>query len=65
MVATIERELGHDRLMPTICDPVGLIETYNEAARMVNARGGERLPLWSDRLLEALSAHEAPSPNRE
>lgn len=53
--ATIERELGRERLLAVMCDRAELVATYDRAARAANERG-EDLPLFSERLLEILEA---------
>lgn len=50
MAVTIEDVLGHDALLAAFCDQRTLLATYNRAAAM---RG---LPLWNDRLIQALAA---------
>jgi hypothetical protein len=51
LASTVEAELGRDRLVRTSCDPVTFLRDYNEAAARRNRGAGERLPLWSERLL--------------
>lgn len=51
MGSTVERELGREALVAAMCDPGALLAAWNRAARRIDARGGERLPLWSDELL--------------
>ena len=54
MASTIERELGREALVSSICSPPQLLAAYNRAARRINQRGGESLPLWSAELFAAL-----------
>lgn len=60
MSATIERELGRDRLVATLCDPVQLLIDYNGAAKRDRSRRAEldrpetRAPVWSDSLVDRL-----------
>lgn len=60
MSATIERELGRDRLIATLCDPVQLLIDYNRAAKRDRSRRAElgqpeaRAPVWSDSLVDRL-----------
>ncbi len=55
VASTIERELGRDRLVATLCRPAAFLAAYNQAAAAVNRRGEGPLPLWSERLIEALT----------
>jgi hypothetical protein len=48
MAAEVERRLGRERLVASLCDPVLFLTDYNRAA--VNTT----LPRWSDALLERL-----------
>ncbi len=52
MAATVERELGRDAVVATVCQPVQLLIRYNEA--VASAAGGGDLPVWSEELLERL-----------
>ena len=54
MAVTIERRFGRDRLILCMLDPRQLLLAYNRAAEEQNRLGGERLPLWSDELLEVM-----------
>ncbi|MCR4338549.1 MAG: hypothetical protein NUW01_01540 [Gemmatimonadaceae bacterium] len=53
MASTVERRLGRQRLVATLCDPVGFLGDYNSAA-MQGRTGAVRLPLWSDTLMARL-----------
>lgn len=53
MASAIERADGRAALVATLCDPVGLLRRYNQAA---GPPGASRLPRWSDDLLARLSA---------
>lgn len=48
MAATVERILGHDALVGSLCDPRQLLSSYNRAA------GGQSLARWDPSLLERL-----------
>lgn len=54
LAATVERELGRDRLRSALCDPATLLSDYNQAARAANRRG-EDVPLWSTGLVKMLA----------
>lgn len=58
MASTIERELGRDALVASICSPPRMLAAYNRAARRINGRGREQLPLWSPALFQALGMPE-------
>jgi hypothetical protein len=55
MASTIERELGRDALVGSLCEPTHFIALYNDAARRANARGAT-LPIWSAELVKRLGA---------
>lgn len=55
MAATIERELGRDALVGSLCTPTQFLSRYNDAARRANARGAA-LPTWDARLVSRLEA---------
>lgn len=58
MASTVERELGHDSVLATVCHPARLMGAYNRAAERINARNGERadsLPLWPSKILEQVA----------
>jgi hypothetical protein len=54
MAAVIEKVFGRERLISVMCDPRALLRLYNEAVPTWNARYGEKLPLWSERLIKGL-----------
>jgi hypothetical protein len=54
MAVVIEKRFGRARLVSVMCNPPALLRTYNEAAAIQNRSGIERLPSWSDKLLELL-----------
>lgn len=54
MDVAIERELGRSVLVNALCDKRQYLRTYNGAARKVNARAPNSLPLWADRLANFL-----------
>jgi hypothetical protein len=58
MASTIERELGRDTLVQSLCEPTQFIALYNGAARVANARGAT-LPIWSTNLVARLAALRA------
>jgi hypothetical protein len=53
MAATVERLQGRDALLDLVCDPVGLIRLYNQAAAEA-ACGEACAPLWSEAFIELL-----------
>jgi hypothetical protein len=55
MASTIERELGRDALVGSLCEPTHFIALYNDAARQANARGST-LPIWNAELVKRLGA---------
>jgi hypothetical protein len=55
MATTIEKQLGRAALVETLRDPREFLARYNEAARARNAKGGERVPLFSSEVLEAVT----------
>jgi hypothetical protein len=54
MATAIERQLGRQQLVATLCDPVAFLSDYNRAAAARNRTSAGRLPLWSDTLLARL-----------
>ena len=55
MAALVERELGRERVVTTVCDPAALLVEYERAAVAAEARTGRPVPRWSPALLEAVS----------
>lgn len=55
MAVTIERVYGRRRLITTLCDPVGLLRTYNAAALAWNEQRGDSLATWSPDLVARLT----------
>lgn len=55
MAATIEAQLGKKRVIDAFCDSADLLTAYNQAAARQNKTGGEHLPLWDSRLVDALA----------
>jgi hypothetical protein len=53
MASTIERELGRQVLVSSLCEPTNFLALYNTAAQRVNERGGQ-LPLWNADLIRRL-----------
>jgi hypothetical protein len=56
MSVTIEKVFGRSSLLAVMCDPPALLRRYNEAVAVWNGSHAERLPVWSDRLMERLGA---------
>ena len=56
MAVTIEEGFGRKKLIEVMCDQRQLLATYNAAALKRNKRTAEKLPTWSDRLVQALRA---------
>lgn len=54
MAAAVERHLGRERLVASLCDPRAFLDDYNRAARAENRTATKPLPLWSDELLRRL-----------
>jgi hypothetical protein len=55
MASTVERELGRDVLVRSLCEPTRFISLYNDAAKRANARGG-MLPTWNAELVNRLAS---------
>jgi hypothetical protein len=51
MATTVERELGRERLVASLCDPPRFLRDYEAAARK---RGDASLPMWSPAFLGRL-----------
>ena len=56
MAVIVERRYGRAVLVEGMRDPSRLLATYNEAAKELSAKGGERLATWSPDLLKRLGA---------
>jgi hypothetical protein len=56
MSVTIEKVFGRSSLLEVMCDPPALLRRYNEAVAAWNRSHAEKLPVWSDRLMERLRA---------
>jgi hypothetical protein len=54
MSSVVERELGRERLVESVCDPAMFLRDYNRAAKGAVNRGRPRLPLWSEPFLARL-----------
>lgn len=54
MAVMVEKRYGRDALIQTMLDPRRLLVLYNQAAAEQNAAGKEKLPLWSEEVLEKL-----------
>jgi putative zinc-dependent peptidase DUF5700 len=63
MTRTVEVTDGHGRLLDLLCDPPGLVLTYQRIAGARDARGGN-LPLWSDALIGRLRQRSAGGTTR-
>ena len=55
MAATVERELGRDALIGTLCRPVAFLAQYNRAAERSNSLRHTALPLWPASVIDTLS----------
>lgn len=55
MAATIEKRLGLAALVETLKDPRDFVARYDEPASARNAKGGEKIPLFSSEVLEAVT----------
>ena len=55
MAVVIEKELGRAALLEGMTDPRKLLLHYNKAAKQINSAGKEKLPLWSDPVIAAMS----------
>jgi Skp family chaperone for outer membrane proteins len=55
MCAVIEKTFGRRALIETMCDPRKLLATYNRAAAMHNRKSREKLAMWSESLVAAVS----------
>jgi hypothetical protein len=51
MSSVVERELGRERLVGSLCDPAMFLRDYNRAAAAQMQKRGNSLPLWSSALL--------------
>jgi hypothetical protein len=51
MAVMVEKRFGRKALIDCMLDPPNLLSRYNEAATIINARGQEKLALWSPDLL--------------
>lgn len=58
MASTIERQLGRDALVGSLCEPTHFIALYNDAARRAKARGAT-LPTWNPSLVARLASLRA------
>jgi hypothetical protein len=56
MAVTVERRYGRAVLVDGMRDPPRLLATYNEAAKELDAKGGEKLATWSPEFLKRLGA---------
>lgn len=56
MASMVERRYGRDALIQCMLDFRTLLASYNKAAAEENARGGEKLTLWSPELLRLVKA---------
>lgn len=58
MASTVERHLGRDALIGTLCDPVAFLKQYNQVARRSNSTTHTSLPLWPSPVIASLSGLE-------
>lgn len=56
MAVMVEKRFGRDTLIQTMLDPRKLLVLYNQAAAAQNASGKDKLPLWSEEILNAVQA---------
>ncbi|HEU0078629.1 MAG TPA: DUF5700 domain-containing putative Zn-dependent protease [Longimicrobiaceae bacterium] len=56
MASTVERRLGRERLVASLCDPRAFLADYQQAAREESRSAPKPLPLWSDELLRRIGA---------
>ncbi|HSE63155.1 MAG TPA: DUF5700 domain-containing putative Zn-dependent protease [Thermoanaerobaculia bacterium] len=54
MSSVVERALGRERLVESVCDPAMFLRDYDRAAKGERNRGRARLPLWSEAFLARL-----------
>jgi hypothetical protein len=54
MAAVVEKQLGREELLKCMTDPRRLLVDYNAAARKQNETATEKLPLWSDAVVDAM-----------
>ncbi len=55
MSVLIEKTFGKQRLIDCMCDPGLLLPTYNEAVIVSNNVNHARLPMWSDKVINAIT----------
>jgi hypothetical protein len=56
MGKTVELRYGRTVLIECMSDPRMLLAKYNQAAAEQNAKGQDKLPLWSEEVLKAVNA---------
>lgn len=54
MAAVVEQQLGREELLKCMTDPRRLLIDYNVAATRLNQTATEKLPLWSDAVIDAM-----------
>jgi len=54
MAVIVEKRYGRSRLIECMLDPREFLVAYNQAAREMNANGGEALALWSPELIRKM-----------
>jgi Putative zinc dependent peptidase (DUF5700) len=59
MAVIVEKRFGRKTLIDCMLDPRELLARYNQAAKEMNNRGGEKLPLWSPELMQKISVRLA------
>jgi Putative zinc dependent peptidase (DUF5700) len=58
---TVEKRFGRAVLIQCMSDPRQLLAKYNEAATQNNAAGKDKLPLWSEEVLQSVGVNTAPA----
>ena len=61
MSVIVEKRFGRKVLIDCMLDPRELLVRYNQAAKELNLKGGEQLPVWSPELLQAIGVQGARS----
>jgi Putative zinc dependent peptidase (DUF5700) len=59
MAVVIEKRFGRSALVETYRDPRQFVARYDDAASLSNANGGEKLPLFSKDILDAVGISKA------
>ena len=64
MDVVIEKTLGRDALIDAECHPRTYLATYNRAADLWEKKTGEKVPRWSQHLIDAVSSPSSEKPAR-